>query len=299
MMRMIEFAFADINGGQEILGAEDEYLTRLTAGERLLRAKKSTPISNKEFADFLNGCVLPWTEKEINRLNGILDYVQHRLAKIRLNIGQPISFIKTNGKEEWNSAYSRAGAIILPEARLQSYDNRKLERLIIHEIFHVISRTFPGVRNILYGLLGFNKINEIEIPGELLSRKLTNPDAPYNNYFISVFYRKKKVAVLPVVFLEKGFANVDSGQDILNSVTVKLLVLTKENKSWRVAAKDGNPVLLNRNEVDGLEEQVYSSAHDFFHPEETLAEFFTGIVMGDEGVISLKVSPKIKDILFN
>lgn len=71
MMRMIEFAFADINGGREILGAEDEYLTRLTAGERLLRTKKSTFIAHKEFADFLNGCVLPWTEKEINRLNGI------------------------------------------------------------------------------------------------------------------------------------------------------------------------------------------------------------------------------------
>ena len=92
-------------------------------------------------------------------------------------------FIKTTGNEEGGAAYTRANAIVLPEAEMTA-PVEKIRKTISHELFHVLSRANPDLREKLYAAIGFVKCDEVAFPLELKSRKLTNPDAPKNDHCI-------------------------------------------------------------------------------------------------------------------
>jgi hypothetical protein len=48
----------------------------------------------------------------------------------------------------------------------------------------VFSRYNPEVREKLYEIIGFYKVGEIELPEGLFERKISNPDAPVNEFAI-------------------------------------------------------------------------------------------------------------------
>ena len=70
-----------------------------------------------------------------------------------------------------------------------------LEHVIIHELFHVLSRHDPEFRSTMYGIIGFKMIDEIRLPNDLQAMKLTNPDAPYVDSYIQLEYENQPVNV--------------------------------------------------------------------------------------------------------
>ena len=74
--------------------------------------------------------------------------------------------IKTTGREEGNAAYCRGKAIVLPASKLQLPPNR-LQRLLMHELFHLLSRQDPQLRKQLYGIVGFTPCDPIALPASM------------------------------------------------------------------------------------------------------------------------------------
>src|SRR4029453_7458116 len=68
-------------------------------------------------------------------------------------------------------------AIVLPQNVL-AYSASRLDRLLAHELFHVLSRHDGAFRARLYRIIGFEVCDSIEFPSSLADRRLTNPDAP-------------------------------------------------------------------------------------------------------------------------
>ena len=50
---------------------------------------------------------------------------------------------------------------------LPTTDPRRAYFLLAHEVFHVLSRTDPVLRDDLYALLGFKNVDGFEYPAEL------------------------------------------------------------------------------------------------------------------------------------
>lgn len=289
---MVSFKFASVEKGKEILVKRDDYLKELSPHEYTLKMQSNKKIDEDVFLNFLKSCVLEWDEKEIFKIKKILSEVKS-VMNLRINLSHSILLIKTNGKEEWNSAYTRENSIVLPIKRINSNSEDQLKKLIIHEIFHVISKNYPSLRNILYGIIGFEKINEVLLPNKLKSSKLTNPDAPKINYYTSVYFNDSMIPVVPITILKKGRKNIDSQKDILESVTTKMLVLEKENGQFIVP---DNYTLLNLKEIKGLENKLGNIDY-FQHPEETIANVFTKIIAGETKKIPKKLLKGIKKIL--
>src|SRR5436190_7638848 len=59
-----------------------------------------------------------------------------------------------------------------------SYPDGQLDRLLLHELFHLFSRHDGAVRAKLYRIISFELCEPIELPASLAPRRITNPDAP-------------------------------------------------------------------------------------------------------------------------
>ncbi|OCL26717.1 hypothetical protein U472_12155 [Orenia metallireducens] len=290
---MILFEFANIQKSKKIIAKRDQYLKELSPHEYALKMKKNESIKEKEFIEFLQSCVLEWEEGEILKLKDILSELKKEL-NLHINISKPIYIVKTNGLEEWNSAYTRENAIILPSKRINSDDKVKLKKLIIHELFHVISKNFPSLREKLYAILGYKKINNIILSDKLKSIKLTNPDAPTINYCTWVYLKKDLVPVVPIILIKADRKNIDSTQDILKSITTKMLILEEDDSYYKVLKESK---LISRQDINRLKNPVANEMKYLEHPEEIIANSFTQVVTGDTSKISQELLNGIYKLL--
>jgi hypothetical protein len=170
--------FASVDKGAEILGRKDEFIQRLSAFDRAARIKTDRSISEDEFLKFVKGNVLTWNESEKAKIEEAIASIRPALDVLPLSLPKIVNLVKTSGAEEGHAFYTRDTAIVMPEKETDEADSGLLKRTIAHELFHILSRGNPALREKLYELIGFTKCGEVEFPSDLQSRKITNPDAP-------------------------------------------------------------------------------------------------------------------------
>ncbi|MBB6214356.1 hypothetical protein HNQ80_000436 [Anaerosolibacter carboniphilus] len=296
-MSSLTFTFASMKEGQEILVQRDDYLRVMRPFERSLKMQANTYVPESAFGAFLKASVMPWTQEEMEKLKkGSSDLIK-RLDQLEIDFHENILLVKTDGREEWNSAYTRANGIILPEKKLKNYGGEKLVRLLAHELFHIISRKRPALREQLYKMLGFTIISEISFPKLLESRILTNPDAPLYDNYIEVFVEGAKAQVVPIVLLKESYENINAKEDIFHSIAMKLAVLEEQQGEWKVQCREENPLILNLEDVSGLLEQVGEDMERFNQVEEILAENFALLVGGLKNVTTSQIFEKMRSFL--
>ena len=177
---------------------DSEFITNLTRLDVSLRMKKdfvgNDSINYKEeYLSFLekqikdwNGCDKIYLKKRLKKTSAILDSITP------IVIPDTLFLIRTTGDQEFNAFYTVKKAIIFPGLiRTTSnvfpwlgYFSRFIEGLLIHETFHIFSRYHPEIRHRVYTLLGFDKIDHMNLHIELQNHLITNPDDHDNNYKI-------------------------------------------------------------------------------------------------------------------
>lgn len=287
----INVTFATVKEGRRILTTQDEYIKRLSLFERSLRMKTIQEISEKEFLEFISRNVLQWDEDEKQKVQSALTFVYSRLEKLSLAFPKEIFIIKTTGEEEGNAAYTRSNAIILPKKVLQK-SPKQLQRLISHELFHVFSRQNPKIRRDLYKTIGFEKCAETQLPDQLKSRKITNPDAPINDSCIRVEVENEALWVVPILFSTTEKDDLERGGEFLKHLQVKFLVVTKNQITYDVS----NPKLLDINQLSGFFEQVGKNTEYVIHPEEILADNFVFLILEEKNVSSPNILKKMRKV---
>jgi len=80
------------------------------------------------------------------------------------NLPSKINFIRTSGREEGEGAYTRANNIVIPRSFKFNNTNLTLISVLFHEVFHVLSRANPGLRDKLYKVIGFHRVKELPFP---------------------------------------------------------------------------------------------------------------------------------------
>ncbi len=214
--------FASAAEGREILERKDDFIERLSPFDRAGRMKVDRPVSPEEFLHFVGQSVLEWTVQERKRLATILTVINARLRDVPLSLPARVVLIKTNGSEEWNAAYSRGTAIVLSQhAFAQTAD---LERLICHELFHILSRHNPELRERLYTAIGFAKFDEVVLPSEIEVRRITDPDAPHNDHFIKVEVEGEECVGVPILYSKSATYDARGGGGVRQNVQFQFLV---------------------------------------------------------------------------
>ncbi|MEZ5024756.1 MAG: hypothetical protein R2728_16140, partial [Chitinophagales bacterium] len=154
--------FASVEEANKLLTQEDEYTNSWSQFDIDSRMQQQNS-SKEELFDFISKQTIAWTAEEKNEVLDIFKSIDAEISKQGYTIKFPddIYFIKTTLEEEGGAeAYTRANYVVLKE-KLLSQSKDQLKMIIIHELFHVLSRNNPEFRKELYELIGFNLMNDV------------------------------------------------------------------------------------------------------------------------------------------
>lgn len=270
--------FASAERARSIIGGSDDWTKSLSAFDRAARVRSTEPVSEEAFLEFAAICVLGWDEYAVEVYSGIIAEAEAQIELLGLELPLPeeIVIVRTSGREEMGSPsyYTRGSTIIVSGLGVSAARARDF---FLHELFHVMTRHDPSVREPLYAIIGFEPCKEIRYPEALIPRKLTNPDAYHFDSYVEVQARGKTIPVL-LLTLAKS-APYESGS-LMQQLTIQLLELEGEGTDMQARLTDGQPTLHAIGAVEGLHDKIGRNTGYLLHPEEIMAENFKMAVQG-------------------
>lgn len=290
--------FATVEEGTRILSTSDDFSQQMSPFDRSLRMRKDSSSTEEEFLTYAGSNVMAWSEPEKEGVTAAFLNIQAQLEVFPLTLPGVVYIIKTSGLEEGGSAYTRANAIIFPEAFL-GVATEEIEQLICHELFHVMSRANPELREKLYRSIGFEYCGEVPFPAQLLSRKMTNPDAPRNDHCIQVKVGNYNRWAVPILYSDVMTYDSDRGGEILEYLQFKIMLVDWPDKSaGAIPSKlDQGAELLDLSKISGFFEQVGRNTGYIIHPEEILADNFVLLVKQKSDIPSPAIVTEMEKIL--
>lgn len=267
--RAQELAFANIDQARQILATRDTFVERMSPFDRAARLKTNRVVTETEYLAFAASAALGWEEAERRVISAAYDQVQAKIRALRLPLPPKIFVVKTTGQEEGGTVYTRQTAVMIPRSKVG--DN--LPRLFAHELFHIASRANPALAERLYGIIGFTRCTEASYPATLAARKLTNPDAPRNDYCIGLTLDGRSVAATPILFSRAESYDPARGGEFFDYLQLGLLVRAEPGAALSTEK------VVGLQQVKGFFEQVGQNTQYVIHPEEILADNFALLVL--------------------
>lgn len=290
----IRFAFPDQNAAKALLSQSDTYTNVASPFDRKVRMGVANDPGMARHLEFVAAQVLPWTSKDRENIQAAIDQLKLPLKGLFITLNSPVNLIHTTGKEESGAAYTRGNEIVFPTRELRGNSNA-LPRLMAHELFHVISRQHPLLRDQLYQLIGFEKANPIELPENLSALRITNPDAPVIEHVMQLkISTTETVHIAPMLMAKSDY--VENGPASLFAyLSFKLMQVKKTNEGWVADQTGGDPVFHSPQTAD-FQRQIGKNTGYIIHPEEILADNFA-LIMTNGPVVDSWLTDKMKAVI--
>lgn len=294
----VTVVFASVEEGKQLLSDRDDFVQRMSPFDRAARLRTDKDISEQEYLKFVGRNVLAWNYAEKQNVSIAFQGIQAELKALSLPFPKKVYLVKTTGKEEGGAAYTRANAIVFPLAEL-SVPTAKNRRTICHELFHILSRSNPDLRDKLYAAIGFQKCEDVVFPPALKSRRITNPDAPRNDHCIRLHVEEKARWAIPILFSIAEKYDVNRGGEFFDYLQFQLLLVDLEKKpaTLKPVYDVRNLQFVHPQQVSGFFEQIGKNTEYIIHPEEILAENFAHLVLRELNLPSPEIVEKMEAIL--
>ena len=282
---LCEFSLLDSENAKKavIRDSVDAYFDKVNILEMSIMLKMESPSGErakvmKKYQELLQNDVEDFSEAEkkllISTFNKALDLCSSidkglKLAKIQL--------IKTKGTYYGAGVYfTRENCIIIPAGQLKA-ENKSLLRTLIHEISHIYTRYNPKKKEALYALLGYNKIQNLELSDFLKKRVIYNPDGVDLAYAIEVSDSSgRSFKAIPAMYSRfSSYRNLP----LLKSFVFQLFEVSESNGKWAVTNKD---VGYSEEQISGYWEKIGRNTRYTIHPDEIVADNFTFLAMSSE-----------------
>ena len=274
-----ELVFASRARAHEVLATKDAFVERMSPFDRAARLKTDRVVTEAEYLDFAGSAALDWDDAEKRPIVAAYRELEPKLAALHLPLPARILVVKTTGQEEGNAPYTRQTAVMIPRSELASQKSQP-QRLLAHELFHIASRSDSRLGERLYAVIGFRPCGEATYPESLAARKITNPDAPRNDYCIRVTVDGESVAATPILFSRAEAYDPVRGGEFFEYLQLGLLVRPAPGQPA------ANARVIGLQQAAGFFEQVGQNTQYVVHPEEILADNFALLALGSPGVKS-------------
>jgi hypothetical protein len=284
--------FADRAAAADFLRQSDRSTREMGHLERQMRLKSSAPVTEEEFLKHASQQTLDWSDHEIKGLRQAIELCRAKIAPWKLPLPASIPLIKTTGMEEGGAAYCRREAIILPE-RMARGAGPGREPLLLHELFHILSRHNPALRRELYAVVGFEPCGNGKLPEKLDALKVTNPDAPTYDFAISLEVDSRIARYVPLIQIKNSDPTAGF---MISQLDFKLLAVETDGDSWRPALVDGESRLIPTSHP-AYQQRIGRNTQYTIHPEEVLADNFSLLMRGKTDVPSPEILADVERVL--
>lgn len=177
---MVKFKILNIDESKKYVAKKDSYLDYITP----FYIKKILKKSNSNYDDFIknfqNSCVNP----NINSYS-FFEIFEKRinlsLINLKISIDETIYIIFTDGSDNIHLPYTKGKSIILPF----DITNSSYYSLIVHELWHILSRNNKKLRLDAYKSIGWI-YHENLFNNNILHQEFINPDACHHDHYINL-----------------------------------------------------------------------------------------------------------------
>jgi hypothetical protein len=285
----------------DIVTADDGYMRNLTPADLSIRLQLrdgGTPALLKaQYA----AAVSSWSEIETVRLSAMTERNRAKLATLATLaawLPKEVVFIKSTRGMDGGLPHTRANAIVFGPSLPQ--DDKALDQLFWHELFHILSRhAARPVRESLYALVGFERCASVTIPPNLRGRNVSNPDVEDAAYTVEVAGGPDGVVDL-MPFLTANPERFDPARPVFQSYFQLVFLNMKRGPqgSCALVTVTGAGSIFSPAAVQAsLFAKVGRNTNYVFHAEETLADNFAYLMMGRTDLPDMWVIEKLKERL--
>ena len=288
--------FASADESRLRLGTRDAFVAAMGAYDRSARTGRRGAVTEADYLAFAAGQALDWQPAEIARLSLSIARISEQLRPLKLPLPREVWLVKTTGREEAETPYTRGNSIMLPQ-QYMDVAVEEIERVITHEIFHVISRHVPERRNALYAIVGFRDCGPLAWPPELEQRRITNPDAPDTRYCITLQRGGSPLTFYPVLFAKEEPFDPALPGNYLDRMVFELLAVMGSGTKWTPGRAGTSLVLLDPGSVPEYFTAIGLNTRYIIHPEEILADNFVLLVRGERKVRTPRILDDLERVL--
>lgn len=281
--------------GKAVMMSDDAFSKSLSRFDLQSRLKSGEEVTLDDWKRFVTENVRDWNDAHAKAATESLGRLSKRLAGYQLSLPKEILLIHTTGDEEGSAAYTRGTAIVLPD-KVLAYPPVQLDRLLAHELFHVISRHDGALRQRLYRIIGFEVCDPIELPASLAPRRITNPDAPLVDCTIELQTADGKLVTgAPVLYASAKEYDAARGGSFFQYLTFRLLVVERKDNRWQPMLLDsGEPIVIDAKKEPAYYEKIGKNTNYVIHPDEILADNFVHLVMEDRDLMTPRIVDEMK-----
>lgn len=236
-------------------------------------ATKSKVDALKEYKRFIQSEVSTFNLDEksilfetVTKVKKLVDLVNPRLWPAPLQIAK----IKTNhlGADVF---YTRGNVIFIPDNIFTQYSDERYVPIILHEIFHILSRRNTDFRTKSYSLVGFEKLaHDVVLPGSLSNIILSNPDGAHYNYGMQL---NDSTLVLPFITSKYGPYS-DKHLSFFDYLDFNLYAIKKVDNYYMVEASASGQSTLNLRTTPTFFTKIKDNTQYIIHPDEIMADNF-------------------------
>lgn len=285
--------FASRSVAQELVRQRDVYTDSLTRLD--LQGKVQTLEPSVSVDDYLENAqryLHNWEQHEIRYLSALIASTKDRIEALDLCFELPseLYLIKSTMHEEGGAnGFTRQNFVVLNR---KSYSQHLLE----HELFHIISRFNPDLMVGVFKILGFSACNEITMPGEIKDLKITNPDAPFNNFFVSLEIDGSYEEGILLIYGTREYA----GGSFFGYVGKGVLLVDGNDTDKRAKRdEDGKIILLDYADAGNLFDRIGRNTNYNIHQEEVSADHFVMMLDQEQGLPDQHLVDKLKAVMRN
>lgn len=284
----------------------EKYFESVRPIDMSIQMKKPDPGNTNEvnlqlFKKFISTEVSDWNEGEKKIMTKTMAEVRRLLKNMNPAIMPDIQLvkIKTNhyGKDVY---YTRGNLICISENIFDGYNEEIQLPIMIHEVFHILSKNHPALRDTLYSLIGFEKLSsEPLLPKVLLDKLLTNPDGVTKQYVISLpdpNNTNQTIWALPLITSRKSSweASVPSFFEYLE---FDLYPVVKLGNSLVVGVDVLGKTTLPVTATPVFFTKIKDNTRYIIHPEEIIADNFMLAVLAKDKKDYKKFSTEGKKLI--
>ena len=287
----VQLVFASRSQGQELVREEDTFIEKMQDLERQIRLESKETVTKSEYLDYLANCVEEWTAKDRLVIEESAKRLRNKMEKFNLPFPKKIYLVRVASNVEANAPHCRGASIILPDG---FFESGQVDTVLTHELFHVLSSHNRELRDKMYSIIGFTRCGEIKLPASLIDRRLTNPDAPTHEHYISLKIAGRSGKYIPVTFTKTG---TYQGGNLFQNLDFQLMELEASENSIKPKINDGQPVLVSPRDAPDFMRQIGRNTGYIIHPEETLADNFWMMVLESSAIRDRWVTEKLSELL--
>jgi len=275
----ITYSFPSVENAQRIICTDqkEHYFDRVQQLDMKIQMKDDSdqPITMSAYLDFLKSDITQFTKSEQKRIEKLLYECNSAFSNLGLNIDiDEIQIIKTKGQTYGPQAFfTREKAIMIPDGQLEMSD-RGLKSVLLHEIFHILSRYNPEIKKAAYALIGFLPLEHTYTIADqkLRKRVLLNPDGLSNDFGIALKSKNgETMMAVPLIHSKhKNFkTSVSSYFDYINFEVYRLDRASNQMMSKSDFSNDVPDEFFNN-----FFEQIADNTQYIIHPDEIMADNF-------------------------